>query len=72
MVIQGILKGTLGVVIELDVILVLLILLFVAKSLSDLFIALILLAFSVALNSLLVAVSSAGSLDVPAQIAFTV
>jgi len=72
MVIQGILKGTLGVVIELDVILVLLILLLVAKSLSDLFIALILLAFSVALNSLLVAVSSAGSLDVPAQIAFTV
>jgi len=72
MVIQGVLKGTLGVVIELDVILVLLILLLVAKSLSDLFIALILLAFSVALNSLLVAVSSAGSLDVPAQIAFTV
>jgi len=72
MVIQGILKGTLGVVIELDVILVLLILLLVAESLSDLFIALVLLAFSVALNSLLVAVSSAGSLDVPAQIAFTV
>jgi len=72
MVIQGVLKGTLGVVIELDVILVLLILLLVAESLSDLFIALVLLAFSVALNSLLVAVSSAGSLDVPAQIAFTV
>lgn len=72
MVIQGVLKSTLGVVIELDVILVLLILLLVAKSLSDLFIALVLLAFSVALNSLLVAVASAGSLDVPAQIAFTV
>lgn len=72
MVIQGVLKSTLGVVIELDVILVLLILLLVAESLSDLFIALVLLAFSVALNSLLVAVSSAGSLDVPAQIAFTV
>jgi len=72
MVIQGVFKSTLGVVIEFDVVLVLLILLLVAESLSDLLITLVLLTFSVALNSLLVAITSTSSLDVSAQIALTV